>query len=97
MAEKTLYGLVICTNRKRSCLYGSAEGLLQEFTGTLDTPIINIKVETVEYLFRIVGVDLLQLPGIVNSAEQVHALLLFDTVSYSELVMKEATVLCSVA
>jgi hypothetical protein len=73
--NETLNGLVICTNRKSSRLFGSAKGQSQEFAGTLDNPITCINVETGGSLLRITGVELLQLPGCDDSAEQVHALL----------------------
>ena len=75
--EQTLCGLVICTNRNRTSLYGSAKGLWQEFTGSLNHYIAGIAIETDGSLFRITGVELLplQIPCSVDSEKQVYALL----------------------
>ena len=77
--KQTLHGLVICINNDRqSRFYGSAEGLQQEFIGSVNNPITGIKVEMDGQSFRIIGVELLQLSGYIDSAEQVPAL--FTTV-----------------
>jgi hypothetical protein len=76
--EQTLCGLVICTNRNRTSLYGSAKGLSQEFIGSWNHYIAGIVIETNGSLFRITGVELLPHPILcsIDSEKQVYALLI---------------------
>lgn len=69
--EQTLCGLVICTNKNRTSLYGSAKGLSQEFTGFMNQSITGIMIETDGSLFRITGVELLQILCSIDSEMQV--------------------------
>ncbi len=65
--EQTLCGIVICRNRNRTSLYGSAKVLSQEFKGLLNRSITGIMIETDGSLFRITGVELLQILCSIDS------------------------------
>jgi hypothetical protein len=74
--ERTLCGLVISTNMNRNSLYGSAKGLSQDFTASLNRYIVGIMIETDGSLFRITGMELLplQIRCTTDSEKQVYAL-----------------------